>query len=154
FKLIRERLKKFGLSDLKDISLPENAIEIRFWVGFSHEDFRGLFIKKDGLNSSAILVPNILHDTLPSVSIRHLDPPAHGWQSLMDKLQQLGLFDLLGETGDIPEKKLVVDVTSAVVEIKTSHSYKTFRYRGVFYFQDEDIIKLEKILETLSSEFA
>jgi hypothetical protein len=152
--LISERLKRIGLSELKNEILPRNATEIRFWVGFSHSGLRGLIIKNDGTTWLANFIPNITEETPPSNSLRSLAPPTHGWQNLTDQLQQLGLYNLSGESGAIPENKLVLDLIATVVEIRTSDSYKSIRYRGIFYFRDEDILKMEKILETISSEFS
>jgi hypothetical protein len=152
--IIREASKRAGLSDLKSEMLPKNATEIRFWIGFSHNELRGLIIKNDGVTWSATFISNFPEGASSSDISRPLDPPANGWQYLIDKLQQLGLYDLIGESGNIPKRKFVLDVTSTVVEIKTSNSYKALRYYGVFSFQDEEIIKMEKILQTLSSEFS
>jgi hypothetical protein len=152
--LIRERLKRIGLSELKNEILPRNATEIRFWVGFSPSGLRGLIIKNDGTTWQANFIPNITENTPPSNTLRSLASPTHGWQNLTDQLQQLGLYNLPGESGKIPENKYVLDLTAAVVEIRTSDSYKSIRYRGIFYFRDEDILKMEKILETISSEFS
>ena len=152
--IIKEASRRAGLSDLKSEILPENATEIRFWIGFSHNVLRGLIIKNDGVTWSATFIPGFPEGASPSDISRPLDPPAHGWQYLINNLQQLGLYDLSGESGNIPERRHVLDVTDTVVEIKKSNSYKTLRYHGVFYFQDEEIIKIEKILQTLSSEFS
>jgi hypothetical protein len=152
--LIRERLKRIGLGELKNETLPRNATEIRFWVGFAHSGLRGLIIKNDGATWLANFIPNITEETPSSNTLRSLAPPTHGWQNLTEQLRKLGLYSLSGESGATPENKLVLDLIAAVVEIKTSDSYKSIRYRGIFYFQDEDILKMDKILETVSSEFS
>lgn len=152
--LIKDRLNRSGLGDLKSKVLPDNTTEIRFWVGFSHDDLRGLIIEGDGANWLGTFVPNLQEGVQASNIQYSLPPPLNGWRHLIDRLQQLGLYNLSGESGNIPETRMVLDVSSVVVEIKTNRHYKTIRYRGVFYFQDPEILKMEKILQVLSSEFA
>jgi hypothetical protein len=151
--LIRDKLNKFKIGELRNETIPEEGKEIRIWGGFSHNGIRGLFLRSDGTNWSTVYIPNI--DKYPSSSNapRSLSPPKSEWPALSAKLQQLGLYDLPGEPDKIPGRLSVKDSVMAVIEIKTSSSYRAYKYMGLFYYQGVETKKVEMIIDTLSSEF-
>jgi hypothetical protein len=151
--LIQDKLKKFNIGELRNETIPEEGSEIRIWVGFSHYGISGLIVKSDGTNWSAVYIPNI--DKYPSSSnaAGSLSSPKNGWQVLLAKLRQLGLYDLPGEPDKIPGRFSVKDSVVAVIEIKTSSSYRAYKYDGLLYYQGEETKKVEMIIDTLSSEF-
>jgi hypothetical protein len=153
--IIGRRLKDVGLGELKSELVPEGVKEARIWVGFSHYGFSGLILKIDSTNGSAIYIPDPkLGKTLPpSQGFRLLPAPKSGWQELSTKLQHLDLYDLPGEPDRVPGRKMITDAICAIVEIKTSSSYRAYQYVGIFYYKGEETKKMETIIDTLSSEF-
>jgi len=149
--LINERVKRTGLTDLKNEILPNGGTEIRFWVGFSHEGFRGLVVKNDGTTWLATFVPNYQEGAAFSDALRTLAPPLNGWQYLEEKLRQF--YNLPIERNNARETE-VFDATSVIVEVKTPIGYRIYSYHGIFYYEEEKMVKMREILKMLSSEFS
>ena len=151
--IIGERLKQVGVRELKNEVIPDGAKEIRIWVGFSQNGFRGLIIKDHITSWSASYIPNFDRILPSSGVVRSLSTPKSGWQELLAKLQEIGLYDLIDEPDNEAGRLSLYDAISAIVEIKTSSSYRVYKYRGLLYYRTEEAKKMEKIIETLSSEF-
>lgn len=151
--IIGERLKQVGIRELKNEVVPDGAKEVRIWVGFSQNGFRGLIIKDHVTNWSASYIPNVDRSVSSSIVVRSLPAPKSGWQGLLAKLQEIGMYDLTDEPNNKAGRLSLYDAISAIVEIKTSSSYRVYKYRGLLYYRTEEAKKMEKIIETLSSEF-
>ncbi len=143
FVPIRERLREVGLEELGTKDLPVGAEEFRFWVGFSVDDSRCLILRNNRGEWSASQI---------TTEMRTLDAPLNGWQQLISRVTDLGLYQLPGIQDETDERREMVDAVTAIVETRISGEYKVVRYRGMFYFKDDEMVKMEKILQVLTSE--
>ena len=150
---IKERLKKDGVTDLNEEDMPDGVKEVRIWVGFSLNGFRGVALRQDSSGWAATYFPPLDKETSLSSSPRSLSSPKHGWQKLSQDLHEFGLYTFTGEPDRIPGKSLPTDSISTVVEIKSASSYRAYSYYGLLYDEANEIKKMEAIIELLSSEF-
>ncbi len=150
---IKERLKKNGMTGLSEEIVSERVKEVRIWVGFSLNGFRGIAIRQDGTSWSATYYPTFNENSPLSSLPRSLSPPKNGWQKLSQELREIGLYDFTGEPDKVPGKSLPRDSISAVVEIKSASFYRAYGYYGLLYDEANEIKKMEIIVELLSSEF-
>lgn len=153
FPEINRRLEKAIIGKLKDEKIPAGSKEIRFWGSFSADRLKGLILRSDNGKWSAIYIPQLDKASASSGAPRSLSSPKSGWDALLKRIQDLGAFDLPGEPDEVPGRLHVSDLPVTVVEIKTSDSYRAYKYVGLQYYKEPQTKKLEEIIDILSSEF-
>jgi hypothetical protein len=146
-------LNEVNILELKEATIPEDAKEIRIWWGFGVMGTKGLIFRDDKTNWSAVYIPDVRNATSPSNTPRSLPEPKSGWQELSMKLQELEIYNLPGEPDEVPGRETLLDMSTVIVEIKTSSSYRVYKYDSPYFFQTEETEKIKIILKTLSSEF-
>lgn len=147
FRSINERMEGTEITSLRDLELPPDSKEIRIWAGFDTSPLRGLILKQNNQESSALFFPPLENSGI-SQNPRILSPPKNGWESLWDKLEKLEI-STLSDPSDIAE----IDGGSVIIEIKTSNSYKNYKYSGIEKNKTNNYKKILEICETLSREF-
>lgn len=146
FREINERIEGTEITNLRDLELPPDSKEIRIWVGFDLSPLRGLILKQNNEEWSALVLPPLdSSNTLRNPQI--LLPPKNGWANLWKKLEQLEIMTLPDpiDYGDI-------DGRGVVVEIKSGNSYRTYQY-SINNRTGDNYKKIKEICETLSNEF-
>lgn len=148
FKEITAKINEVGVVDLKNLELVGDSKEIRVWVGFSTDPLRGLILKQQNEASSSLFAPPLYHNSSSPRPFYSLASPKSGWSQLWKKLEKLEIMTLpdLNDTAD-------VDGGSVVIEIKTSNSYRTYRYSSVTVRNSEHHKRVLKICNTLTDEF-
>lgn len=148
FREINERLAKTEITDLKNSELTDDSKEIRIWVGFSTNPLRGLVLKQHNEESSALFVPPLYFNSGSPRPPYLLLAPKSGWIILWEKLEKLEIMTLPDpiDTADI-------DGGSVVIEVKTSNSYRTYKYSSVTVRDNRDHKKVLEICNTLTDEF-
>lgn len=149
---VNKHLKKLGIETLKDVKMIEESKEIRFWVGFSYNGFTGLILKGQANEWSATYIP-ASNSATSSPAPRRLPSPRNGWDKLLSEIEALGAYTLPGEPDPLPERLGIKDGLAAVVEIKTPALYRAYLYAGLHYYEEQDVKKMEKIINLLSEEF-
>ena len=90
---------------------------------------------------------------ISSTAPHPLSFPQSGWEIFLTKIDALGIYDLPGEPDVVANRDAIKDGIAAVVEIKTSDSYRAYLYMGLQYYKEQEVKKIEEIIDLLSSEF-
>jgi hypothetical protein len=154
FREITERINGSEIKNLRDIEISPNSIEVRIWVGFDLSPLRGLILRQNNGEWTALYVPPIDSSDLPRLRPYLLQPPKSGWESLWERLKSLEILTLPDATEIGLDDKSTFDSRGVVIEIKTKDSYRTYLYFGLNWEKrTEEQRKVFEICNTLSEEF-
>jgi hypothetical protein len=148
---IDSRIEGSGLDNLREKELLPGDKEVRVWVGFDLYPLNGIILKQNEGKWTAVYLPPI-KDSSSSRPVTPLKEPKSGWKDLLQKLEELGLYTL-PDSEDIGATNSYPDAKGAVIEIKTSESYRTYMYGGLKTPEAEESKKVVEICRTLSLEF-
>lgn len=151
FQGINARLEGSGIDRLREKELLPGEREVRVWVGFDLYPLNGIILKENEGKWTAVYLPPI-KDSSSSRPVTPLKEPKSGWKALWQKLEELGLYTL-PDSEDIGATNSYPDAKGAVIEIKSSESYRTYMYGGLATPEAEESKKVVEICRTLSREF-
>jgi hypothetical protein len=155
FEEVKQRLDKTKIIPLKSKELDSDSIEIRVWVGFDRSPLRGLILKRTGQESEGVYIPPIREVSSSANAPYLLHHPKSGWDDLWEKLEELEIKTLPDWT-EIGMEPDYTDTRIAVIEIKTSDSYKTymsFGFNTPKELERKQVRHVYEILDVMSNEF-
>jgi len=152
FPIIKKRLNGINIKDLKDQEMLSNSREIRIWVGFSIDPLKGIIMRENNGEWSAVYIPPSDYVSNKSLPPYTVPPPQSGWKSLWNNLERLGIYTLSDAT-DIGADNMYPDAVGVVIEIKTPNSYRAYNYNGFATSEKPEAKKVKEIVATLSHEF-
>lgn len=152
FEEISERIEGTDIKNLRDEALPSASREVRVWVGFNLSPLRGILLKQTSGVWSARYVPPAGGSAKTPRAARPLSSPRSGWNALWEKLESLGIYTL-PDAVDIGVNNPYPEATCVVIEVKTSDSYRTYKYSGLYPAEAPEVKNVVEIINTLSDEF-
>ena len=149
FESIDEVAGKVGLAPLKEKTLPEDSIEVRFWQGFGLSSLVGTQLCRTGNNWRAVRFTSdwsedFTYEALP------IEPP-EGWSKFWTKLET---FDIrtLPDASTLKGEVLAFDGVSYVIEISDGDSYRTYMYSNPQIQHWEQARKIESIADAMRED--
>ena len=167
-----------GIGLLSDLVIPDNATEIRVWIGFGTvipEEVLRLGINADGVVSGDVLIhfPSDLtsmgsqdaSEFLKSI-MRNCRDSRKGeqsevctatyrhepdWEALYEDLLGLGIATLPDES-ELPKPEfMVMDGISMVVEVRNGPKYRAYQYSNPAFRDEPEARAATKIMRTIGA---
>ena len=151
FRYIEERLKESGLKRLNYEELSGTSKEIRIWDSDSFKLYC-LILKEVNGEWKGLYLPHIEQDSKQSKEPLPLPPPKDGWETLLVKLESLGIYTI-PDAEDVGANEYGFDVGGLMGEIKTSNSYRNYMYMGYRSSIKPEAKKVAAIVDTLLDQF-
>lgn len=152
FEEINKRAKLAKLGNLRRVSLPEDDLELRVWIGFGVIPLEGFVIKR----SSGRWLSTHLRSISPRLARRDyqrtLQAPKSGWEPFWQHLTNEGVLTL-PDSSELKGEILAADGESFVVEVKRGNSYRTYRYSNPDLQQWPEAKSILGIVQTVLDEF-
>lgn len=145
-----------GFSILRENILPDNDLEVRFWVGFGLYGNDGLILKRDSGNWSAVNLRQMLchveEDGKDKRGKFTLEPPKSGWNTLWQKLIDAGVLTL-PDSSKLKYEGGVLDGKGYVIETNYDYLYRTYHYPNPDNEKLKEAKQMIKIGEIIADEF-
>lgn len=126
FEEIDARVKKSGLTNLRETVLPEGDLEVRVWEGFSFFPLRGVVIKRRAGQWEAHHIRQMSGGDTEAPITAYPEPPL-GWENFWGQLVENGILSL-PDSYSIGCVAGMTDSICYVVEINSDHVYRTYMY--------------------------
>jgi hypothetical protein len=126
FEEIDARVKKSGLTNLRETVLPEGDLEVRVWEGFSFFPIRGVVIKRRAGQWEAHHIRQMREGDTEAPITSYPEPPL-GWDNFWGQLVEDGILSL-PDSYSIGCVAGMTDSICYVVEINSDHVYRTYMY--------------------------
>jgi len=149
YESINALTKEVHWTPLRETKLETNEIVVRIWIGFGLSPLQCFSLQHNGTNWSGFHAQE-KYDGQPLL----LSPLTNtiSWSSLWDQLVALGILTL-PDSSSLPDKQLVLDGVSYVVEIRRHDFYRTYEYGNPKSQHWPEAKKIIKIVEILYSNF-
>jgi hypothetical protein len=156
FRYINARLAAGDIPALRNLELSEGSEEIRLWVGFDNSPIRGLILRKDNGESTALYIQPLTAPKAGSESTVQLQMPKNGWDNLWTKLDQLHFRELPDATEIGLEHNKYLDMRTVVVEVNSQGRYRTYHLFALEVPAEQKypaVRNIREICALLSDEF-
>ena len=142
FHVINWYSEKAGWTPLRQMDIPNGAIEVRVWRGFGLSGEEGLRLRRDADQWLGLYTDGF--------EVREVHPLT-GWNALWKRVEALGILTL-PDSSTLPGEAMVLDGISYVVEINDGKRYWTYCYRNPKYQKWPEAQKIIEIVKTLYRE--
>jgi hypothetical protein len=155
FRVINRRTGTANLPALRAVSLPDEDLEVRVWVGsFGPYGEDGFILRRSSGRWSGIYLHGISERRPPEGNQEQKTPvtPKSGWEKLWQRLTGEGILTL-------PDAKAIgcqvggLDSISYVVEANAGGVYRTYMYDNPQDAKCDEAKRVIEISETLYDEF-
>ena len=118
-----------NMSDLREVSLGADEIEVRIWRAYDLSTLEGVFIKRVKGDSSGLhfRFNTDEHGEVQAAEVEQLKTPAVGWSLFFGKLAEKGIF-LLPLTPENECDTRYIDGIRYIVEINQNYTYRNYQY--------------------------
>ena len=140
FHVINWYSEKAGWTPLRQMDIPNGAIEVRVWSWFGFWGSEGLLLRRDGDQWLGLYTRN-------GFEVREVHPET-SWNALWKRVEALGILTL-PDSSTLPGEADSLDGIGYVVEINDGKLYRTYHYdnpQGQEWPEAEKIIEIVKTL--------
>lgn len=152
FRDLEKRTKRVGLPNLREIVLPDDDLEVHFWI-YRLQDINGLILKRTGGKWSASYLHDLPDHQLSSLKLESLEEPKYGWQDLWDRLVDAGVLTLADQSSKWKCTTDTLDGISYIVETNVDQQYRTFSYGDPRYTKCDEAQQFLQIAKVLWKGF-
>jgi hypothetical protein len=152
FKSINERARVANLSNLREVTLPSDDLEVRVWAGFGLTTLEGFNLKRTDGQWSAIHLEGISARLPRSEYQRTLQAPESGWETCWKRLVDAGIATL-PDAEAIHCNPHINDGFSYVVEFNMNKTYQTYMYENPDAAKCSEAKQMMNISEIIAEEF-
>jgi hypothetical protein len=151
-KSINERTKESNLASLRTISLPDEDLEVRVWIGFGLQGVDGFILRRSSNQWSALYLNGMAErPPFPNSQVA-LGAPKSGLEPAWQSLMRTGIVTL-PDAAAVGCDNHGKDGTSYVVEINMNKTYRTYQYHDPNYAKCDEAKQMVKIGELIADEF-
>jgi hypothetical protein len=154
-EILDKRANEARLPMLRTVTLPDEDLEVRAWVGFGTSGEDGLILRRSGGRWSALHLHGIFERYPPEKyqETFYLAAPKSGWEKTWQRLIEAGILALPDES-KLQCGPALVDGVGYAVEINMNRTYRLYSYSNPQYAKCDEAKQMIKIWEIIAEEFS